>query len=61
MRIISGIYGRRVLKSPSKGDVRPTTDRAKETLFNILSNKIDFENLVVGDLFCGSGSLGLEC
>lgn len=61
MRIISGIYGRRVLKSPSNGDVRPTTDRAKETLFNILSNKIDFDDLVVGDLFCGSGSLGLEC
>ncbi|HRE40475.1 MAG TPA: RsmD family RNA methyltransferase [Ignavibacteria bacterium] len=61
MRIISGIYGRRILKSPSKGTVRPTTDRAKETLFNILSNKIDFNGLIVADLFCGSGSLGLEC
>ncbi|MCX6165728.1 MAG: RsmD family RNA methyltransferase [Ignavibacteriae bacterium] len=61
MRIISGIYKGRTLKSPSsKIDIRPTTDRARETLFNILSNKIDFENKICLDLFCGTGSFGLE-
>lgn len=61
MRIISGIYKGRILKSPhSKKDIRPTTDRARETLFNILSNKIVFENKICLDLFCGTGSFGLE-
>ncbi|MFA5405170.1 MAG: RsmD family RNA methyltransferase, partial [Ignavibacteria bacterium] len=61
MRIISGIYKGRTLKSPSvKNDIRPTTDRARETLFNILSNRIDFENKICLDLFCGTGSFGLE-
>jgi 16S rRNA (guanine(966)-N(2))-methyltransferase RsmD len=62
MRIISGKYGHRVLKTPGKKDkVRPTTDRARETLFNILNNFFDFENASVADLFCGTGSFGIEC
>jgi 16S rRNA (guanine(966)-N(2))-methyltransferase RsmD len=61
LRIISGIYKSRVLKSPSKGGVRPTTDRARETLFNILGNMFDFEGITCIDLFCGTGSFGLEC
>ncbi len=61
MRIIAGIYKGRILKSPSeKSNIRPTTDRARETIFNILKNKIDFENKSCLDLFCGTGSLGLE-
>ncbi len=61
MRIISGAYKRRILKSPLTEEIRPTSDRAKETLFNILVNDFDFENLICLDLFCGSGNLGLEC
>lgn len=61
MRIISGIYKSRVLKSPSSARVRPTADRAKETLFNVLNNLIDFEGITCLDLFCGTGNLGLEC
>jgi len=47
--------------SPASDKVRPTSDRAKETLFNILSNDINFEGIFCLDLFCGSGALGLEC
>lgn len=61
MRIISGIYRSRQLKSPVSDNVRPTSDRAKETLFNILNNVVDFEGIICADLFCGSGNLGLEC
>lgn len=60
MRIISGIYKGRKLVSPDTKKVRPTSDRAKETLFNILNNIIDFEGISCLDLFCGSGALGLE-
>ncbi len=61
MRIISGAYKSRILISPSSDKVRPTSDRAKETLFNILNNRIDFEDITCMDLFCGTGNLGLEC
>jgi 16S rRNA (guanine(966)-N(2))-methyltransferase RsmD len=63
MRIISGFLGGRILKSPgnSNKNLRPTTDKAREALFNILSNRISFEGLQCIDLFCGTGSLGLEC
>lgn len=59
MRIIGGKFRSRVL-AEFKGDaVRPTSDRAKESLFNILALKIRGARAL--DLFCGSGSLGLEC
>lgn len=61
MRIISGIFKSRVLSTPSSYKVRPTSDRAKETLFNILNNRIDFHGIKCLDLFCGTGNLGLEC
>ena len=61
MRIISGKYNRRILISPDSYKVRPTSDRAKETLFNILSCRYDFNGMNVLDLFCGTGNLGLEC
>lgn len=61
MRIISGIYKGRILKPPSGiNEVRPTTDRAKETLFNILCNRYAIEEKTCIDLFCGTGNLGIE-
>jgi 16S rRNA (guanine(966)-N(2))-methyltransferase RsmD len=61
MRVISGIYKGRILSSPiSDTEVRPTTDRAKETLFNILTNRYSFEHKYCLDIFCGTGSLGIE-
>jgi 16S rRNA (guanine966-N2)-methyltransferase len=61
MRIISGSFKGRHLKTPSSNRTRPTTDIARESIFNILRNKIDFDGLSVLDLFCGTGSFGLEC
>jgi 16S rRNA (guanine966-N2)-methyltransferase len=61
LRIISGIFKGRLINVPKSEWVRPTTDRVRETLFNILNNKIDFKGLKVLDLYAGSGSLGLEC
>ena len=59
MRIIGGKYKSRVLAEFPGTDVRPTGDRVKESLFNILSLKRG--GALVLDLFCGSGALGLEC
>ncbi len=60
MRIIAGSYRGRILASPRDRSVRPTTDRAKQTMFDILTNRVDFDGLNVLDLFSGTGSLGLE-
>ena len=60
MRIIAGEFRGRQIESVSDLSVRPTTDRAKQTIFDILSNRIEFDGLDVLDLFAGSGSLGLE-
>ncbi|MDR1813778.1 MAG: RsmD family RNA methyltransferase [Tannerella sp.] len=60
MRIISGIYGRRRFQTPSSFKARPTTDFAKENLFNVLSNIIDFDGLAGLDLFSGTGSIAFE-
>ena len=61
MRVIAGTWRGRNLKAP-KGDLtRPTGDRTRETLFNMLTSRLgDFEGLKVADLFAGSGALGLE-
>lgn len=60
MRIVSGKYkGRRII-APKKLPVRPTTDQAKEALFNILWNNFDFSTISVLDLFSGIGSISLE-
>ncbi len=61
MRIISGIYKGRLINVPKSDLIRPTTDRVRETLFNLLSNTIDFNGIKVLDIYAGSGSLGLEC
>ena len=61
MRIISGIYGKRRFDIPKNFKARPTTDFAKENLFNVLNNLIDWsEGLVALDLFSGTGSIGFE-
>ncbi len=60
MRIISGTYKGRVINPPKSLPVRPTTDFAKESLFNILNNHIDFEGLKVLDLFAGTGNITYE-
>ncbi|MCI1681100.1 MAG: 16S rRNA (guanine(966)-N(2))-methyltransferase RsmD [Bacteroides sp.] len=61
MRVISGIYKRRRFDVPRTFKARPTTDFAKENLFNVLSNHLDFEEgLSALDLFSGTGSIGLE-
>jgi len=61
MRIISGEFKGRLIQVPQSKDIRPTTDRVRETLFNLLINKLDFNSIKVLDLYSGSGSLGLEC
>src|SRR5690606_7257435 len=61
MRIISGEFKSRLINVPESKLIRPMTDRVRETLFNLLNNKIDFENIKVLDLYSGSGALGLEC
>ena len=61
MRIISGIYRGRRLSPPKNITARPTTDFAKESLFNLLNNRRDFEGIDVLDLFAGTGGIGIEC
>ena len=61
MRIISGKYGGRRLSPPKNITARPTTDFAKESLFNLLNNRIDFEGIDMLDLFAGTGGIGIEC
>jgi len=58
LRIIAGKHRSRVLKEFNGQEIRPTTDRVKESLFNILQNNI-IDSTVL-DLFCGSGNLGIE-
>lgn len=61
MRVISGKYKRRTFEVPRTFKARPTTDFAKENLFNVLTNLIDFEECAnVLDLFAGTGSISLE-
>ena len=61
MRIISGDLKGRLINVPRSNKIRPTTDRVRETLFNLLNNIIDFTGIKVLDLYAGCGSLGLEC
>ena len=60
MRIISGKYKGRRITVPKQFRSRPTTDFAKENLFNIISNYFDFESINVLDLFAGTGSISFE-
>lgn len=60
MRIVGGIFKSRIFKPGKNFKARPTTDIAKEGLFNILENRYEFGNKTVLDLFSGSGSIGYE-
>lgn len=60
MRIISGKCRGRMIVPPKKLKARPTTDFAKENLFNILGNRYDFSEMDVLDLFSGTGSISYE-
>lgn len=60
MRIVSGIYKGRRFSPPTNLKARPTTDIAKEGLFNILNNMVDFEELKVLDMFGGTGNISME-
>lgn len=60
MRIVSGKYRGRTIVPPRNLRARPTTDFAKENLFNVLGNLVDFEELDVLDLFSGTGSISYE-
>ncbi len=62
MRIIAGSLKGRTLLAPKTTDIRPTSDRLRETLFNVLSHRYadNIENATVLDLFAGSGSLAFE-
>lgn len=60
MRIVSGEHKGRVFSPPKNFKARPTTDIAKEGLFNIINNSFDFEEIAVLDLFSGTGSISFE-
>jgi len=60
MRIITGIYKGRHFEIPRSFKARPTTDFAKENIFNVLTGYLDFEGATALDLFSGTGSISLE-
>jgi 16S rRNA (guanine966-N2)-methyltransferase len=60
MRIIGGTYRGKKLLSPQDDQTRPTSDRVRENIFNILSHRFSFTNKRVLDLFSGTGALGIE-
>lgn len=63
MRIVGGNLKGRTIKAPPGRDVRPTSDRAREALFNVLLNgrhAISMDGVIVLDVFAGTGALGLE-
>src|SRR5215470_19032544 len=62
MRIVGGRLGGRTLAAPKSQNVRPTSDRLRESLFNILAHRYDdpITGARVLDLFAGTGALGLE-
>lgn len=60
MRIISGLYGGRKLQTPKDNAIRPTSDKIRGSIFNMLASRMDLDDTVVLDLFCGTGALGLE-
>lgn len=60
MRIIRGKYGRRRFDVPTNITARPTTDFARENIFNVMENLVDFEECTALDLFAGTGAISLE-
>lgn len=60
MRVITGRYKGRIIKTTKDLSIRPATDRVKQTLFNVLINRLELHGAKGLDLFAGSGSLGIE-
>ncbi len=60
MQIIGGTYRGKKLTSPEGTDVRPTSSRSREALFNMLTAKFSLQGKTIADLFCGTGALGIE-
>jgi len=60
MRIVGGTFKRRIITPPKNLPVRPTTDLAKESLFNILGNIVNLNDKTVADLFSGTGNIAYE-
>ena len=60
MRVTTGLYKGRVLRTVDDLSVRPATDRVRQTIFNVLTHRMVLEGCTVLDLFAGSGSLGIE-
>ena len=60
MRIIAGRYRRKSLRAPKGHLTRPTTDRTRESLFSLVTSRLDLDGARVLDLFAGTGALGLE-
>ena len=60
IRIVGGLYRGRKINVPKGKNVKATSDKVREAIFNILSSVLNWEELMALDLFAGSGSLGLE-
>lgn len=60
MRVTTGLYKGRVLRTVDDLSVRPATDRVRQTIFNVLAHRMVLDGCTVLDLFAGSGSLGIE-
>jgi 16S rRNA (guanine966-N2)-methyltransferase len=60
MRVITGLYKGRTIRTVNDLSVRPATDRVRQTLFNMLENRLHLDGSIILDLFAGSGSLGIE-
>jgi 16S rRNA (guanine966-N2)-methyltransferase len=61
LRITSGYLKGRYINVPKSEFIRPTTERVRETIFNILNNRMSFDGIKVLDMYAGSGALGFEC
>jgi 16S rRNA (guanine966-N2)-methyltransferase len=60
MRITGGTLGGRKLSPPKGNDIRPTSDRLRLAIFNMLESRLDFADICAADMFCGTGALGIE-
>src|SRR5947207_548827 len=60
MRVVGGMAGGRRLRSPAGRSIRPTSDRVREAVFNVLTSLGEVEGATVVDLFAGTGALGIE-
>ena len=60
MRVIAGTCRGRLLRAPAGTATRPTSDRVREAIFDVLGSLVDLEAMTVADLFAGSGALGIE-